>query len=90
MNRYTVEIKDYLKNNHKGKSIIELSKEINEKFGLNTTPDNIQNLKSKIRIREGFVFEPARNDGCIKKDIFLKIRGKSGTNICLKNHRLKL
>lgn len=67
MNRYTVEVKDYLKSNHKGKSIIELSKEINEKFGLNTTPDNIQNLKSKIRISEGFVFEPARNDGCIKK-----------------------
>lgn len=67
MNRYTVEVKDYLKNNHKGKSIIELSKEINEKFGLNTTPDNIQNLKSKIRIKEGFIFEPARNDGCIKK-----------------------
>lgn len=89
MNRYTIEVKDYLKNNHKGKSIIELSKEINEKFGLNTTPDNIQNLKSKIRIREGFVFEPARNDGCIKKGHIPKNKGKKWDEYMSKESQAK-
>ena len=30
MNKFTTEMKDYVKNNHKGKSTIELSKEIND------------------------------------------------------------
>lgn len=65
--KYNEKIIEYLKKNHKGKSTIELSNEINQKFGLNTDPDSIQNLKSRIKRRDGFIFEPARNDGCIKK-----------------------
>lgn len=67
MNKYNEEICEYLKKNHYGKSTIELSKEINTKFNINSTPDNIQSLKSRIKRRDGFVFQPARNDGCIKK-----------------------
>ena len=66
MIKYTDDIKEYVKNNHRGKSTIELSQEVNKKFGLNTTADKIQNLKTRIK-RTGFIFEPARNDGCIKK-----------------------
>ena len=65
--KYSREIIDYIKDNHKGKSTIELSDEVNKKFGINTNPDSIQNLKSRIKITEDFIFEPARNDGCIKK-----------------------
>lgn len=67
MIKYTNEICEYLKKNHKNKSIIELSSEINKIFNMNTTPENIQNLKSRITKRDGFVFYPARNDGCLKK-----------------------
>ena len=66
-NIYTREIIDYVKNNYKGKSTIQLSDEINKVFGMNTTNDNIQNLKSRIKQNEGFEFEPARNDGCFVK-----------------------
>ena len=45
MIKYTKEIIDYVKKNHKGKSTIELSKEINKKFNINSSTDNIQNLK---------------------------------------------
>lgn len=67
MIRYSREICNYLKEHHKNKSTIELSKEINQLFNINSNPDSIQNLKSRIKKREGFVFSPARNDGCIKK-----------------------
>ncbi len=66
-NIYTKEIIDYVKNNYKGKSTIQLSGEINKVFGMNTTNDSIQNLKSRIKQNEGFEFEPARNDGCFVK-----------------------
>ena len=52
MNRYTVEVKDYLKSNHKGKSIIELSKEINEKF-TSDTPEYYDELFAYIRLKRG-------------------------------------
>lgn len=65
--KYNDEIKQYVKENHKGKSTIELSEEVSNKFGIIITPDNMQNLKSNIRRRENFIFEPARNDGCKKK-----------------------
>lgn len=74
--KYNDEIIDYVKANHKGKSTIELSDEINKVFNMNTTPDNIQNLKSRIRRNEGFVFAPARNDGCIKKGNIPMNKGK--------------
>lgn len=66
-NKYSEEVIEWLKLNHKGKSTIQCSKEINEIFDMRTTPDNIQNLKSRIKKRDGFIFEKARNDGCIKK-----------------------
>lgn len=75
--KYSLEIIDYIKRNHKGKSTIELSKEINKVFNMNTTADNIQNLKSRIKRKDGFIFEPARNDGCIKKGNIPKNKGKS-------------
>ena len=75
--KYSLEIIDYIKKNHKGKSTIELSKEINKVFNMNTTADNIQNLKSRIKRKDGFIFEPARNDGCIKKGNIPKNKGKS-------------
>lgn len=65
--KYTEEIRIYVKENHKGKSTIELAKEVSDKFGIVVTPDNMQNLKSNIRRRENFTFEPARNDGCKEK-----------------------
>ena len=65
--KYPKEITDYIKNHYKGKSSIELSNEVNKVFGLNTNNDTIQNLKSKIKRNEGFIFELARNDGCFKK-----------------------
>ena len=65
--KYNEKIKKYVKENHKGKSTIELAEEVSNIFGIVATPDNIQNLKSNIRRRENFVFEPAKNDGYIKK-----------------------
>ena len=65
--KYTDEIREYIKANHKGKSSIELAKEVSKKFNIDVDNDSIQNIKSKIRINEGFIFEPARNDGFIKK-----------------------
>lgn len=66
-NIFTRDIVEYVKNNHKGKSTIELSEEVNKKFNLHTNSDSIQNLKSRIKKSEGFEFEPARNDGCFIK-----------------------
>lgn len=74
--KYSQEIIDYVKNNHKGKSTIELSNEVNKKFNIETNADSIQNLKSRIRRTEGFIFEPARNDGCIKKGNIPVNKGK--------------
>lgn len=65
-NRYTREIINYVKTNYKDKSTIELSAEINKVFGLNTNPDSIQNLKTRIK-KEGFIFEPIKNNGCFVK-----------------------
>lgn len=74
--KYSQEIIDYIKNNHIGKSTIEISNEINKIFKVNTTADNIQNLKSRIKRRDNFIFAPARNDGCIKKGNIPKNKGK--------------
>lgn len=76
MPKYSPEIIDYIKKNHKGKSTIELSDEVNKVFGIDTNPDSIQNLKSRIKRTEGFIFEPARNDGCIKKGNIPMNKGK--------------
>ncbi len=65
--KYSQEIIDYIKKNHKGKSTIELCNEVNKIFGITSNPDRIQNLKRTINKRDGFIFEPARNDGRIKK-----------------------
>ena len=75
MNRYNEQVKEYVKKNYKGKSTIELTNEINELFNLCATTDNIQNLKSRIK-RTGFVFEPAKNDGYIKKGNIPANKGK--------------
>ncbi len=74
--KYSDEIIEYLKQNHQGKSLIELANEISDKFGIVCTTDNINNLKSRIKKKEGFVFEPARNDGCIKKGNIPMNKGK--------------
>lgn len=66
-NKYTREIINYVKNNYKGKSSIELAQEVSKKFNISCNNDSIQNLKSRIKRTEGFIFEPARNDGCFKK-----------------------
>lgn len=76
MSKYSQEIIDYIKKNHKGKSTIELSDEVNKVFNIDTNPDSIQNLKARIKRTEGFVFDPARNDGCIKKGNIPMNKGK--------------
>jgi hypothetical protein len=67
ISKYTPEICEWLKNNHKGKTSIDLAKEMSELFGLDITADKLQNLKTRIRVRDGFRFEPAINNGCYKK-----------------------
>ena len=74
--KYPEEIKNYVKENHRGKSTIELAAEVSKVFNIDANADSIQNLKSKIRINEGFIFEPARNDGCIKKGNVPSNKGK--------------
>lgn len=65
--KYSKEIIDYVKKNYKGKSSIELAAEVSKKFNISCNNASIQNLKSRIKRTEGFIFEPARNDGCFKK-----------------------
>lgn len=89
MNKFTTEMKDYVKNNHKGKSTIELSKEINDLFGLTTKPDDIQNLKTRIKRKEGFKFAPARNDGRIKKGNIPANKGKKWDEYMSKESQIK-
>ena len=67
LRKYTPEMCEWLKNNHQGKSSIQVTQEMNELFGLNMNVDNLQNLKTRIRVTEGFKFEPAINTGCYKK-----------------------
>lgn len=76
MPKYSPEITNYIKKNHKGKSTIELSDEVNKVFNIDTNSDSIQNLKSRIKRTEGFIFEPAKNDGCIKKGNIPMNKGK--------------
>lgn len=58
---------EWLKNNHKGKTLIDLAKEMNEIFDLNMTPRNLRNLKNRIQVRDNFKFEPAINTERYKK-----------------------
>lgn len=74
--KYTKEIIEYVKKNHQGKSTIELSDEVNKIFNINSNSAGIQNLKDRIKRTEGFNFEPARNDGRIKKGNIPKNKGK--------------
>lgn len=90
MNKFIAEIKDYIKNNHNGKSTIELSKEVNDLFGLKTKPDDIQNLKTRIKKKEGFIFAPARNDGCIKKGNTPSNKGKKWNEYMSKESQSKV
>lgn len=89
MPKYSQEIIDFIKNNHKGKSTIELSNEVNMKFGISTSPESIQNLKSRIKRIEGFEFEPARNDGCIKKGNVPMNKGKKWDDYLTKEQQEK-
>ena len=75
--KYTKEVIDYILENYKGKSLIELADLVNKKFNLNINNDNLSNLKSALRIRKGIILEPARNDGCIKKGNIPKNKGKT-------------
>lgn len=74
--KYTKEIMNFILENYKGKSLIELADIINKKYNLNITNDDLSNLKSRLRIRKGIILEPARNDGCIKKGNIPKNKGK--------------
>ena len=74
--KYTKEVIDFVINNHKGKSLIELADLVNKKFNLNINNDNLSNLKSALRIRKGIILEPAINDGCLKKGNIPKNKGK--------------
>lgn len=74
--KYSPEIIDYLIQNHKGKSLIELADMINNKFNLNINNQDVSNLKSRLRIRKGIILEPAINDGCIKKGSIPPNKGK--------------
>lgn len=66
-NKYTPEMCEWLKSNYKGKTSIDLAKEMSELFSIDIPVDKLQNLKTMIRVREGFKFEPAINSGCYKK-----------------------
>lgn len=66
-NKYTAEMCEWLKENHRGKTSIDLAREMSERFNIDITPDKLQNLKTRIRVREGFVFEPAINGGRYEK-----------------------
>ncbi len=74
--KFSKEIIAYIKENHKGKSTIELSDEVNKIFGIDSNPNSIQNLKTRIKRKDGFIFEPARNDGYIKKGNIPMNKGK--------------
>ena len=74
--KYTKEVIDYVIQNHKGKSLIELTYEVNEKFNLNVDKVSIGNLKSRLRIKQGIKLEYARNDGCFKKGNLSHNKGK--------------
>lgn len=87
--KFSIEIKEYVKRNHKGKSTIQLANDVSKKFNIKCSSDNIQNLKSRIRKNEGFIFEPARNDGCIKKGTIPKNKGKKWNEYLSKEQQEK-
>ncbi len=74
--KWSTEIVDYLIQNHKGKSLIELADMINKKFNLNINNQDVSNLKARLRIRKGIILDPAINDGCIKKGSIPPNKGK--------------
>ena len=53
--KFSKEIIAYIKENHKGKSTIELSDEVNKIFGIDSNPNSIQNLKTRIKRKDGFI-----------------------------------
>lgn len=89
MSKFSPEIIDYIKKNHRGKSTIELSDEVNKLFNIDSNPDSIQNLKSRIKRSEGFIFEPARNDGRIKKGNISFNKGKKWDDYLTKEQQEK-
>lgn len=62
-NKYSKEVIDFLIENHKGKTLIELADMINKQFNMNIDNKNVGNLKSRLKRRKGIVLEPAINDG---------------------------
>jgi hypothetical protein len=87
--KYTEEIIEYLINNHKRKSNIELAEELSNKFNIVCDNDSISNLKSKLKKNKGIIFEPARNDGCIKKGNVPMNKGKKWNDYLSKEKQEK-
>jgi len=73
---YNSKICDYIKNNYKNKSNIDLANEINRKFNINLTVVNIEYLKRRIKLVDKFNFEPAVNTGRFKKGNIPFSKGK--------------
>lgn len=61
--KYNNEVVNYLIENHKGKTLIELADMINKKFNANITNRDVGNLKSRLKRRKGIILDPAVNDG---------------------------
>lgn len=61
--KYSKEVVDYIIENHKGKTLVELANMVNKKFNMNINNKNLGNLKNRLRVRKGIILEPAVNDG---------------------------
>ena len=66
-NKYSDEVVNFLIENHKGKTLIELADMINKKFNMNIKNKDVGNLKSRLKRRKGINLEPAVNDGRYRK-----------------------
>ena len=76
--KYSKEMCDWIKDNYKGKSNIQLAKELSKKFNIETNNRNLRSLKTRIKNREGFVFEYVPNEGRFEKGITSWNKGTKG------------
>lgn len=65
--KYTPEIREWLKLNHRGKTYQELIDDLKIHFNLDVTQRSIQQIKQRIRIEDGFEFEPYKSPTRFKK-----------------------
>ena len=88
-NKYSNEVINYLIDNHKGKTLIELADMINKKFNMNITNRDVGNLKSRLKRRKGINLDPAVNDGRYRKGIVPANKGKKWDEYLTKEQQEK-